>query len=138
MGEPNLSQAEQVSQGGEPTVDRGDPFGLLGYGCRQLKLERVQWAAEQFCEGSARSLHEPFDSPPCHHFPVQLVQPAASREFLDYFQSFPHARNDHFLSPSLILMCQLLRAPRAQQLAANLPRARSAPERRRDQCQLYR
>ena len=42
MGEPNLSQAEQVSQGGEPTVDRGDPFGLLGYDCRWLKLERVR------------------------------------------------------------------------------------------------
>jgi hypothetical protein len=22
-------------------VDRGDPFGLLGYDCRQLKLEKV-------------------------------------------------------------------------------------------------
>ena len=126
MGEPNLSQAEQVSQGGEPTVDKGDPFGLLGYGYRRLKLERVRWAAEQFCESSARSLHEPFDSPLCHHFPVQLVQLAASREFLDYFQSFPHARNGHFLSPSLILMCQLLRPPRAQQLAANLPRSNPA------------
>jgi hypothetical protein len=30
VDEPNLSQAEQVSQGGEAMVDRGDPFGLLG------------------------------------------------------------------------------------------------------------
>ena len=45
MGEPNqpnLSQAEQVSQGGEPTVDRGDPFAVPGYNCRWLKLERVR------------------------------------------------------------------------------------------------
>jgi hypothetical protein len=39
VGEPNLSQAEQVSQEGEPTVDRGDPFRLLGYDCRWLKLD---------------------------------------------------------------------------------------------------
>lgn len=30
VGEPNLSQAEQVSQEGEPPGGRGDPFGLLG------------------------------------------------------------------------------------------------------------
>jgi hypothetical protein len=42
VGEPSLSQAEQVSQGGEPTVDRGDPFGLLGYDCCWLKLERAR------------------------------------------------------------------------------------------------
>lgn len=40
MDKPNLNQAEQVSQGCEPTVDRGDPFGLLGHDCRWLKLER--------------------------------------------------------------------------------------------------
>jgi len=42
VGEPDLSQAEQASKGGEPTVDRGNPFGLLGYDCRRLKLERVR------------------------------------------------------------------------------------------------
>jgi hypothetical protein len=42
VSEPDLSQGEQVSQGGEPTVDRGDPFGLLGYDCSWLKLERVR------------------------------------------------------------------------------------------------
>jgi hypothetical protein len=42
VGEQNLSQAEQVSQGGEPMVDRGGPFGLLGYDCRWLKLERIR------------------------------------------------------------------------------------------------
>jgi len=42
VGKPNLSQAEQVSQGGEPIVDRGDPFRLLGYDCRSLKLEKVR------------------------------------------------------------------------------------------------
>jgi hypothetical protein len=42
VGELNLSLAEQVSQGGEPAVDMGDPFGLLGYDCRWLKLERVR------------------------------------------------------------------------------------------------
>lgn len=36
----------------------------------------VRWAAERFWEGSARSLHEPFDFPLCHHFLVRFVQQA--------------------------------------------------------------
>jgi hypothetical protein len=42
MGEPNLSQAEQVNQGGEFTMDRGNLFGLLGYNCYWLKLEKIK------------------------------------------------------------------------------------------------
>jgi hypothetical protein len=78
---------------------------------------------------SARAVREayiePFDFPLCHHFPVQIVQPTASREFLNTSNHF-HALEWPLLSPSLILMCQLLRAPRAQVLATNLPRSNLA------------
>jgi len=41
---------------------------------------------------SARAVREayiePFDFPLCHHFPVQIVQPAASREFLNTSNHF--------------------------------------------------
>ena len=57
-----------------------------------LTVEDVRENGTQGCmvgcrvySGSARavrSLHEPFDFPLCHHFAVQFVQPAASRESL--------------------------------------------------------
>ncbi len=37
-----MRRSREVSQGGERTVDRGDPFGLLGYDFRWLKLEGVR------------------------------------------------------------------------------------------------
>jgi hypothetical protein len=44
----------------------------------------VRWAAERIpvLQGSARSLHEPFDFPLCHHFAVQFVQQQLAENFL--------------------------------------------------------
>ena len=49
----------------------------------------------RFCEGNARSLHEPFDFH-WHLFRSPVVQPAAREELLDYSQSFPRSQDGRF------------------------------------------
>ena len=78
------------SCGGSPCTRRTalTPRRFDGEDVREQGIAGViRWAAERFWEGSA-SLHEPFDLPLCHHFPVQFVQPAASREFLNTSNHF--------------------------------------------------
>jgi hypothetical protein len=52
-------------------VDRGGPFGLLGYDCRWLKLEGVRQAGADF--GSLFARAAPNDSEP-HKFQLQRMQ----------------------------------------------------------------
>jgi hypothetical protein len=72
---------EMASEGGEP--------GMAGvYGGPQSVF--------QFCEGSARSLHEPVEFPvSAISFAVQLYHQQPAGEVLDYSQSF-RARDGHF------------------------------------------
>ena len=79
----------------------------------------------RFCEGSARSLHEPVDFPISAIF-LQFRCTASSQRRTSLLLPTISTRSRWPLLPSnLIPTCQLLRAPRAQQPAADLPRNRS-------------
>jgi len=77
--------------------------------------------------GSARSLHEPIDFPSLPSlFAIQLCNQQPAENFSNTLSHF-HAPRWPLLPSNLIPTSQLLRAPRAQQPTADLPRNKSAP-----------
>jgi len=66
----------------------------------------TRWGAERFWEGYMNPLIFPL----CHHFPVQFVQPAASREFLILPIISRHSKWPLLPSNHSIPTSQLLRA----------------------------
>jgi len=95
---------------------------------RTRQEEEGEWHARSvfpFCEGSAGSLHEPSDFSHLLCFCSPFFTNSSKQNLLNTSNHSTRSKWPLF-PPNYILMYQLLRVSRAQQITADLPRSQSA------------